>query len=41
MFTDGQATDVNNVPAASKAWADKGAKVFAVGIGHGIDRKGQ
>ena len=41
VFTDGKASDASKVPAASKAWAEKGVKVFAVGIGDGIDRKCQ
>ena len=41
VFTDGQATDSNQVPAASKAWRQQGIKVFAVGIGNGIDLEGK
>ena len=40
MFTDGQANDKKDVPRASKAWANEGVSVFAVGIGEGIDKKG-
>ena len=40
VFTDGQATDEKEVPAASKAWREEGIKVFAVGIGDGIDMQG-
>ena len=28
------------MPAASKAWADDGVTVFAIGIGSGISRQG-
>ena len=41
VFTDGQATDSKQVPAASKAWRAQGIKVFAVGIGNGIDLEGR
>ena len=40
VFTDGQAYDYKLVPGASRSWAQKGAKVYAVGIGKGIDQKG-
>ena len=37
VFTDGIATDRSKVPAASKAWADDGVTVFAIGIGKGME----
>ena len=40
VFTDGEATDRKNVPAASQAWAKEGVTVFAIGIGSGISDKG-
>merc|ERR1712168_627997 len=40
VFTDGEATDRTKVPAASKAWADDGVTVFAIGIGSGVSHKG-
>jgi len=40
VFTDGQANDAEEIPAATRAWAKAGVKVFAVGIGEGIDRQG-
>jgi len=39
VFTDGVATDEEDVPAASKAWADDGVSVFAIGIGGHIGQK--
>ena len=41
IFTDGQANDAKQIPAATKQWEKIGAKVYAVGIGEGIDRKGR
>ena len=40
VFTDGEATDVKNVPKEAKAWAGIGATVFAVGIGDKISDEG-
>ena len=40
VFTDGEATDRTKVPDASKAWADDGVTVFAIGIGSGVSHKG-
>ena len=40
LFTDGEANDRNDVPAASKLWADEGITVFAVGIGNKISNDG-
>ena len=40
IFTDGEASDPDKVPAASKLWADDGVNVFAVGIGDEITREG-
>ena len=40
IFTDGDASDKPKVPAASKAWADDGVTVFAIGIGKGISHEG-
>jgi len=40
LFTDGVATDKEEVPAASKAWADDEVAVYAIGIGSGIDQQG-
>ena len=34
VFTDGSANDDDNLPAASKAWADQDVAVFAEGIGN-------
>ena len=34
------ATDKEEVPAASKAWADDEVAVYAIGIGSGIDQQG-
>jgi len=36
VFTDGNANDYDFLPKASKAWADQGVTVFAVGIGDKI-----
>ena len=41
VFTDGTANDAAKVPAASKAWQEKGVTVFALGIGKGIDAAGK
>ena len=41
VFTDGAANDAAKVPAASKAWQEKGVTVFALGIGKGIDGAGK
>ena len=40
VFTDGDASDKEKVPAASAAWADDGVKVYAIGIGSGISYEG-
>ena len=40
IFTDGEASRPDDVPAASKLWADEGITVFAVGIGKGISHDG-
>ena len=40
MFTDGVANDEEQVPAASKAWADHGVTVFAIGINDQISDQG-
>jgi len=40
VFTDGEASDKDELPAALKAWGSKGVKVFAVGIGKKIDAAG-
>lgn len=40
VFTDGEASDKPELPAALKAWESKGIKVFAVGIGLKIDAPG-
>jgi len=40
VFTDGEASDVKNVPKEAKAWAGIGATVFAVGITKKITKKG-
>merc|ERR1719334_791653 len=40
VFTDGEASDKHELPAALKAWESKGIKVFAVGIGLKIDAAG-
>jgi len=40
VFTDGTATDADDVPAASKAWKDAGVTVYALGIGSGIQHQG-
>ena len=40
IFTDGEASKPEDVPAASKLWADEGIPVFAVGIGNEISHKG-
>ena len=40
MFTDGVANDEEQVPAASKAWADHGVTVFAIGISDQISDQG-
>jgi len=40
VFTDGQANDRSQTPAASKAWRDEGVSVIAVGIGEGINMEG-
>jgi len=38
VFTDGESQDKNKITAAYRAWANKGATVFAIGIGKGIKR---
>ena len=40
VFTDGDATDAKDVPAAAQKWAKAGVTVFAVGIGNGIHQQG-
>jgi len=40
VFTDGDANDADEIPAALSAWTNAGVKVFAIGIGKLIDRKG-
>jgi len=40
VFTDGAASDGNRVPSATKAWADDGVTVFAIGIGAKLKHKG-
>merc|ERR1719334_2573358 len=40
VFTDGKASDEDDLPAALKAWGSKGVKVFAVGIGKKVDAAG-
>ena len=40
VFTDGEANDKNDVPAATQKWAADGVPVFAIGIGSGISRDG-
>ena len=40
IFTDGEASDKDQVPAASKAWANDEVSVFAIGIGDKISQEG-
>jgi len=40
VFTDGEATDKEAVPAASQKWIKDGVTVFAIGIGQEISRAG-
>ena len=40
VFTDGEATDRNEVPAASKKWLEDGVTLFAIGIGPDISHAG-
>jgi len=40
VFTDGEAVDKDQVPAASKRWNDDGVMVFAIGIGPEISKEG-
>ena len=40
IFTDGEASDEDQVPAASKAWANDKVTVFAIGIGDQISLEG-
>ena len=40
IFTDGDATDRDEIPASRDAWNADGATVFAVGIGSDLSRDG-
>jgi len=40
VLTDGKATDAAKIPAALKAWGNKGVTVFAMGIGKNIKDAG-
>ena len=41
MLTDGKANDAAKIPAALKAWGNKGVTVFALGIGKNIKDAGK
>jgi len=40
VFTDGDATDKAAIPAAAVKWKKRGVKIFAIGIGWFVSRRG-
>jgi len=40
VFTDGEATDAEDVQAAAAKWMKRGVKIYAVGIGGNVSRRG-
>ena len=40
VFTDGDATDKRDLPAAAKKWRQDGVTLFAIGIGKAISHAG-
>ena len=39
IFSFGRPDDFDNVAAASRAWADDGAVIYAIGVGDGITQR--
>ena len=40
VFTDGDATDKAQIPAAVAKWRSRGVKIYAVGIGWMVSQRG-
>ena len=41
VITDGKASDTINIEAARKKWLKEGVLLYAIGLGEGIDEKGE